>query len=124
MLSLVVYVLIALIYCEVALLFFEQKRYARQGILAAVTVCVLFALWSWFETPWQVFPDRRMASSLLGLWTVAIPVAVLSVLALGASKLRRPSLRHLAVFLLCPIIVYLYPWFALISVCVSGLDCI
>jgi hypothetical protein len=124
MLSLVVWVLIALAFCEAALLLLDQKRYALQAVLAAVTVGVLLALWFWFETPWRLFPERKVTTSLLGFWTVAVPVVVLSALSFGASKVTRPFFKHLVILLICPIVVYAYPLFALMSVCASGLDCV
>ncbi len=124
MLSFVVSVLVALIFCELALLLLGQKRYAHQVALAAVTALVLFGLWFWYETPWKLFPGRKVASSLLGFWTVVVPVVVLSALSLGASRFERPVVKHLVVLVVCPIVVYAYPLFALMSVCASGLDCI
>lgn len=124
MLDFLMYALLAIFFCEVALLLFLQRRYRAQAVTAVFTVCLLFALWVKVETPWQVFPDRKVASLLLGLWTVAAPVAVLSVLSLGLSKLHQPIWRHLVVFLLGPAVTYFYPWLVLWSVCASGLDCI
>ena len=124
MLGLVVSVLIALVFSEAALLLLEQKRYALQAVLAALTVGVMLALWFWFETPWTLFPERKIAVSLLGFWTVAVPIVVLSALSFGASKLTSPVFKHLVILLIGPIVVYAYPLFALLSVCASGLACI
>lgn len=124
MFEFLIYALVAIVFCEVALLFFAEKRYAVQAVMAIATVCLLFALWIWVETPWQIFSERKAASSLLGIWIVAAPVAVLSVLALCLSKLRQPIWRHLGVLVLGPGVVYVYPWFVLSSVCASGLDCV
>ena len=124
MVSFVVSVLVAVLFSELTLLLFGQKRYAHQLVLASVTALVLLGLWFWYETPWKLFPDRKVAASLLGFWTAAVPVVLLSALSFGASRFKRYVMKHLVILLVCPIVVYAYPLFALMSVCVSGLDCI
>jgi hypothetical protein len=124
MLSIVVWISLAVIFCEAALLLFEQRRYALQLLLATVTAGIDLALWFWIETPWTLFPESKTTASLLGLWMVTVLVVVLSGLSFGASRLKSPVLKHLVILLICPIVMYAYPWFVLMSVCASGLDCI
>jgi len=124
MVSFVALVLVAVLFCEFTLLLLGQKRYAHQAVLASVTALVLLGLWFWYETPWELFPDRKVAASFLGFWTAAVPVVLFSALSFGASKFKRQVLKHLVILLICPIVVYAYPLFALMSVCASGLDCI
>jgi hypothetical protein len=116
--------LAAIVFSEASLLLLSDERFAAQSILALGTVCVLFLSWFLVEDPWHVVPDRKITTVLLGLWTVSGPVIVLSVLSFAFSRLRHPLWRHLGVLLASVAVVYLYPMFALLSVCASGIDCI
>ena len=124
MLSVSIYLLIAIVFCEGSVLLLRDRLFAAQAVVALSAVCVLFVSWFFLENPWQVLPERKVAITLLGLWIVAIPIAVLSILSFGFSKLRHAFWRHLGVLLSSAAIAYIYPWFVLLSICASGLDCI
>ena len=124
MLTVSIYFLIAIVFCQSSVLLLRDERFAAQSVIALGVACVLFVFWFLLENPWQDFPDRNVASVLLGLWIVTVPIAVLSVLSFGFSRLRHAFWRHLGVRLGSAAVVYLYPWFVLLSVCASGLDCI
>lgn len=119
-----IYLLIAIVFSEGAVFFFRERLYAAQTVIALGAVCVLFASWFLLENPWQVLPERKVATTMLGLWIVAVPIAVLSILSFGFSKLQHAFWRHLGVLLSSAAIVHVYPWFVLFSICASGLDCI
>ena len=120
----VLILVLAIAFCEASVLLLGDRRYAAQPVIALVVACALFVSWLVLENPWQVFPDKKFASVLLGVWIATVPVAVLSVLAFGFSRICHAFWRHLGVLLASGGVVYLYPWFALLSVCASGLDCI
>jgi cellulose synthase/poly-beta-1,6-N-acetylglucosamine synthase-like glycosyltransferase len=116
--------LAAIVFCEASLLLLSDGRFTAQSILALSTVCVLFLSWFLVEDPWHVVPDKKVTTVLLGLWTVSVPVIVLSVLSFGFSRLRHPLWRHLGVLLASVAVVCFYPMFALLSVCASDIDCL
>jgi len=130
MLELLTYILtallIAIVFCEGAVLLLIKRRYAALGLCALATVCLLFALWVWSEAPWQwrVSPERDVAPYLLGLWLVAVPVAALSASSFALARLRRPLWRHMGALVVSVAAVSFYPFFALYSVCATGLDCL
>lgn len=101
-----------------------QKPYWMQ--LAAVALTFIGSIGVWYLTQPATNPRvlRPFAYFLFVVWIVAVPLALLAVLSYMASRVRSPLLRNAALVVVAAAVSFVWPFFALSSLCNSGLDCI
>jgi hypothetical protein len=115
---------VALAY-TLTMLYCARRQLLRAGLaVTAGTVAALLALfYLGTETSW-VRENRPIAMFLLMTWIFSVLIAVLFMLSRAAAKIRSGTNALLVALLLALVVLFVWPTFALVSACVSGVDCI
>ena len=114
----------ALVFVEVAA-YFGSRRSLRLLVFTGVVVFGLLAILDYATQPTSyAMQTRPIAYFLVVVWTVAVPLTVLSVGAYLLGKLKPAVWRHLGLCALSVAVIVALPIFALWSICASGVDCI
>jgi hypothetical protein len=126
MLSVLILFVATIVFAEASVLLFRKQMLIAQ-LYFAVGVAALHLLFSFLlSSPWQaqahIESDIRLLA--LNLWSASAPIILVSLLAFMLSKVDMAVLRHVILIFFCIAIVFAYPWFLLLSICASGLDCV
>jgi len=114
--------LLALAYLEGAVYLSRGLRYLAPWTLAAIAV--LLCIEYWFSGSSYVREAHPLLSFLVILWIVSVPVLALSAASLLILRVGRHAARQILILGTVALVVFFWPWFALHSVCASGLDCL
>lgn len=116
--------IVALAYAQFAL-FCSRRRLVKWLIFVAVAVVIgLMVLEDRTAGPSGAKENWPIATLLVGIWVMTVPVAILSGGALAISRLTKELWRQVSLIFLVLLTMFFWPIFALFSVCASGIDCL
>jgi hypothetical protein len=116
--------LISLLLGEAILYFAGRNRTTAELILCALVIAVCAAVW--YSTQPMTNPRilRPGAYLLFVVWVMAAPVALLTLVSHALARSRLRAVKHGGVVVSAAALALAWPFFALSSLCASGLDCI
>ena len=115
---------LALAFAE-CLLFCSSRGLIRMQVaVGGLTLVVWILLWYFVEPSTNPRILRPFVYFLFVLWVVATPLAIVAAGSYLFARIRAAIFRHSAMALMSVVVAIMWPFFALWSLCSSGLDCI
>jgi hypothetical protein len=115
---------LALVFAEGTLYFARRKRTKSQVILGGLMF--VGSVVAWYVTQPATNPRilRPLAYFVFVAWIVFVPLALLAAGSYFLARARSSLLTHAGVLAMALVVSFVWPFFALSSLCGSGLDCI